>query len=209
MPKKTPRRTVKQPAKKKTTAGRAAKPAAPAAAQAPAGPVERYGLIELMGKPAAILGEDVKVGQQAPEFTAQANDWSDVNIVAATTGKVRIIAAVPSLSTDVCDRETRRFQQEAVSLDPDILIFVVSADLPPTQRTWCSGAGVDRVQTVSDHMQLEFGEKYGAWIKERRYLRRAVFVVDRDDKITYAAYMHALGIEPNYAEVLAAAKASL
>ena len=31
--------------------------------------------------------------------------------------------------------------------------------------------------TLSDHMSAEFGEKYGVLIKERRILRRAVFVV--------------------------------
>jgi len=46
-------------------------------------------------------------------------------------------------------------------------------------------------------------------IKERRILRQAVFVVDRQDKVTYAAYMPVLGVEPNYEEVLAAARAAL
>jgi thiol peroxidase len=171
--------------------------------------VERHGLIELSGKPATVIGEDVQVGQAAPEFNAQANDWSEVNVIAATTGKVRLIMALPSLSTDVCDRETRRFNQEAASLGDDVLVIAISADLPPTQRHWCAAAGVDRVQTYSDHMNMEFGLKYGCWIKERRWLRRAVFVLDRGDTITYAAYMPGIGVEPNYPEVIQAAKAAL
>ena len=62
---------------------------------------------------------------------------------------------------------------------------------------------------LSDHMTADFGEKYGLLIKEARILRRAVFVVDRSGKLTYVAYMPALGEEPNYSEVLAAAKAAL
>ncbi|MGA2491300.1 MAG: hypothetical protein ABSF99_14125 [Anaerolineales bacterium] len=42
-----------------------------------------------------------------------------------------------------------------------------------------------------------------------RILHRAVFVVDRTGKLIYVAYMPALGEEPNYAEVLAAARAVL
>ena len=87
--------------------------------------------------------------------------------------------------------------------------MVISTDLPPTQKLWCGNAGVDRVQTVSDHQDMDFGVKYGSYIKERRYHRRAVFVVDRNDKVTYVAYMPVLGMEPNYDEVLAAAKAAL
>ena len=81
----------------------------------------------------------------APDFTAQAVDWSTKRGLADTTGKVRIIAAVPSLDTDVCDRETRRFNQEAASLSKDIVIEVISTDLPYTQKRWCGAAGVDQV----------------------------------------------------------------
>jgi thiol peroxidase len=171
--------------------------------------MERTGLIKVGGKDATVVGEDVKVGQAAPEFTAHKNDWSLMRGLADTKGKVRILAAVPSLDTDVCDRETRRFNQEAAALGADVAIEVVSTDLPYTQKRWCGAAGVDQVVTLSDHMNVEFGEKYGVLIKERRTLRRAVFVVGKDDTITYVAYMPELGVEPNYAEVLDAAKKAL
>ena len=170
---------------------------------------ERFGIIKVGGKDATIVGDDLSVGQPAPEFTAHALDWSVVNGLADTRGKVRIIASVPSLDTEVCDRETRRFNQEAAALDKDIVIQTISTDLPYAQKRWCGAAGVDQVQVLSDHQNAEFGERYGVLIKERRTLRRAVFVVGRDDKIAYAAYMPALGNEPNYEEVLEAAKKAL
>jgi len=170
---------------------------------------ERTGLIQLAGKDATIVGDDIQVGQVAPDFSAHALDWSVVRGLADTQGKVRIIAAVPSLDTEVCDRETRRFNQEAASLSKDILIQVISADLPYAQKRWCGAVGVDQVMVLSDHQTAEFGEKYGCLIKERRILRRAVFVVDRQGKVTYAAYMPALGVEPDYSQVLEAAKAAL
>lgn len=170
---------------------------------------ERFGIIKVGGRDATVIGDDVQVGQTAPEFTAHALDWSLVRGLADTKGKVRIIASVPSLDTEVCDRETRRFNQEAAALDKDIVILVLSTDLPYAQKRWCGAAGVDQVMALSDHQNAEFGEKYGTLIKERRILRRAVFVVDRADKIVYAAYMPALGDEPNYAEVIEAAKRAL
>lgn len=170
---------------------------------------ERFGLIKVGGKDATVIGEDIKVGQTAPDFSAHATDWSVVRGLADTQGKVRIIAAVPSLDTDVCDRETRRFNQEAAALGADVVIEVLSTDLPYAQKRWCGAAGVDQVKTLSDHMNAEFGEKYGVLIKERRTLRRAVFVVDRNDKVVYAAYMAVSSDEPNYEEVLAAAWAAL
>ena len=78
-----------------------------------------------------------------------------------------------------------------------------------TQKKWCGNAGVDRVITISDVLNAEFGINYGLLIKERRFLRRAVFVIDRNNTLTYVDYMKSLGDEPNYEEVLAAAKAAL
>lgn len=170
---------------------------------------EQFGLIQVGGKDATVIGDDLTVGSTAPDFTVHALDWSLVHGLADTAGKVRIIAAVPSLDTDVCDRETWRFNQEAASLSKDIVIEVVSTDLPYTQKRWCGAAGVEQVRTLSDHMNAEFGEKYGVLIKERRILRRAVFVVGRDNKIVYVAYMPKLGDEPDYEAVLDVAKKAL
>jgi thiol peroxidase len=170
---------------------------------------ERFGLIKVGGRDATIIGDNLQVGGVAPEFTVHALDWSLVRGLADTKGKVRVIAAVPSLDTDVCDRETRRFNMEAAALDKDIVIQALSTDLPYAQKRWCGAAGVEQVMVLSDHQSAEFGEKYGVLIKERRVLRRAVFVVGRDDTLVYVAYMPALGIEPNYNEILEAAKKAL
>lgn len=171
--------------------------------------IERRGILKIGDQDVTIIGEDIQVGQVAPDFVVQAQDWSLVRGLADTQGKVRILAAVPSLDTAVCDRETRRFNQEAASLDKDIVIEVISTDLPFAQKRWCGAAGVDQVMVLSDHLYVEFGQKYGCLIKERRILRRAVFVVNRQGIVTYVAYMPALGVEPNYDEVLQAAQEAL
>jgi len=170
---------------------------------------ERFGIIKFRGQSVTVLGPDLKPGELAPEFSVQTLDWAPFNGLANTPGKVRIITALPSLETEVCDRETRRFNLEAAALSKDIVILAISADLPFTQKRWCGAAGVEQVTVLSDHMGADFGMKYGCLIKEARILRRAAFVVDHTGKITYAAYMPALGEEPNYTEVLAAAQAAL
>ncbi len=170
---------------------------------------ERFGIVKFRGQAVTVLGADLKPGEAAPEFTVQNLDWAPFRGLADTQGKVRIISSVLSLETDVCDRETRRFNQEAAALSKDVAILVISHDLPFTQKRWCGAAGVDQVIVLSDHMSAEFGVKYGLLIKEARILRRAIFVVDRTGKLTYVAYMPALGEEPNYSEVLEAARAAL
>jgi thiol peroxidase len=158
---------------------------------------------------ATLLGDEVKVGDVAPEFTSVVPGWSKVNPLEESKGKVIILSAVPSLDTDTCDRETRRFNQEAAKLSDDIVIYTISTDFPMAQKRWCGAAGVDKVKVVSDVVDTEFGLKYGILIKERRYLRRSVFIVGRDGKLTYVNYLPKLSDEPDYDEVIEAAKEAL
>ena len=172
-------------------------------------PTKRSGLIKYAGQEQTVIGDDIQVGQKAPEFVIQKNDWSISKGLKETKRKVRIIASVPSLDTSVCDRETRRFNEEAAKLGKDIVVVVVSMDLPSAQKRWCGAAGVDQVVTFSDAARADFGKKYGVLMQEVRLLRRAVFIVDKKRIVRYVAYMAANGDEPNYEEVLAAAKAAL
>ena len=158
---------------------------------------------------ATLLGDEVKVGDTAPAFTSVVPGWGRVNPLEESKGKVIILSAVPSLDTDVCDRETRRFKEVAAKLSEEIIIYTISTDFPMAQKRWCGAAGVEKVKVVSDVVDAEFGVKYGVLIKERRYLRRSVFIVGRDGKLTYVNYLPTLGEEPNYDEVIQAAKQAL
>lgn len=167
---------------------------------------ERKGVISFRNREVTVIGDDLKPGVTAPEFEVQNQDWENVQGLASTAGKVRIIAAAPSLETSVCDTETRRFNLEASKLSQDIAILVISADLPYTQKRWCGAAGIDRITVLSDHLKKDFGAKYGVLMKEIGVLRRAVFVVDKNNTVTYTAYMPTIGEEPDYEAVLAAAR---
>jgi thiol peroxidase len=169
----------------------------------------RNDVFKIGDKFATLFGDEVKVGQAAPEFTSVIPGWVPVNPLQESKGKVIILSAVPSLDTDVCDRETRRFNVEAAKLGEDIIIYTISTDFPMAQKRWCGAAGVDKVKVVSDVVEAEFGIKYGVLIKERRYLRRSVFIVGRDGNLVYVNYLPALGVEPDYDEVINAAKEAL
>ncbi|MCL6443893.1 MAG: thiol peroxidase [Alicyclobacillus sp.] len=168
---------------------------------------ERANAFELAGKKFTLVGPELKVGDTAPNFELIANDLSTVTL-ADSKGKVRIISVVPSLDTGVCDAQTRRFNEEASKLGDHVVILTVSADLPFAQKRWCGAAGVDKVQTLSDHRTMSFGDAYGTHIKELRLESRAVFVVDSSDKIVYVQYVPVASEHPNYEAALAAAKAA-
>jgi thiol peroxidase len=167
---------------------------------------ERTGVVTFKGNPLTLVGDEVKVGQSAPDVELLTNALSAVKL-SAFRGKVCIITSVPSLDTPVCDRETRRFNEAAGKLGADVVVLTVSMDLPFAQARWCGAAGVTNVQTLSDHRQAAFGTSYGVLIKELRLLARAVFVVDKQGTVRYVEIVREVTDEPDYAAALAAAKA--
>jgi thiol peroxidase len=102
--------------------------------------------------------------------------------------------------------ETRRFNTEAAKLGDDIVILTLSMDLPFAQARWCGAAGVEAVQTLSDHRDASFGQAWGVLIKELRLLSRAVFVVGKDGKVAHVEYLREVTEEPDYEAALEAAR---
>ena len=166
---------------------------------------ERPSLVTFQGNPLTLLGQEIKVGDKAPEFEALDNGLSPVKL-SAFQGKVVIISAVPSLDTPVCDLETRRFNAEAAKLGQEVVVLTISMDLPFAQKRWCGAAGVTHVTTLSDHKEAAFGLAYGVLIKELRLLTRAVFVVDRQGVVRYVELVREITHEPDYDAALTAVK---
>jgi thioredoxin-dependent peroxiredoxin len=160
------------------------------------------------GNAVTLGGDEVKPGQDAPDFTALDNGLAPVRLGDAR-GKVIILSAVPSLDTPVCDTETRRFNEEAGKLGPGVEVWTVSMDLPFAQKRWCGAAGATRVKTLSDFRDRSFAQSYGVLVKEgplTGLAARAVFVVGKDGKLKHAEYVKEITSEPNYEAALTAAR---
>lgn len=166
---------------------------------------ERPGAITMKGSPLTLLGTERSVGDQAPEFTAVANDLTELAF-SSLRGKTVILSAVPSLDTGVCATQTRRFNEETAALGEDVVVLTISMDLPFAQSRWCGAAGLQGVQTVSDHRDAAFGTAYGVLIKELRLLARSIFVVGPAGRIQYIELVRELTDEPDYEAALAAAR---
>jgi thiol peroxidase len=161
--------------------------------------------VTFQGNPLTLSGDQPSVGQTAPDFEVLGNDLSAVKL-SSFQGKVLVICSVPSLDTPVCDTEVRKFNEQATSLGDNVVVLVISMDLPFAQVRWCGSAGVENVQTLSDHNQAQFGNAYGVLIKELRLLARTVFVVDKEGIIRYKEVVEELTNEPDYEAALKAVK---
>ncbi len=159
------------------------------------------------GDPLTLLGPELNVGEDAPDAVLVGNDLSEQKL-SSFFGKTLIVSVVPSLDTGVCDRQTRRFNEEASALGEGVLVLTISTDLPFAQARWCGAAGVQRVRTLSDHREVAFGKAYGVLIKGLRLLARVIFVIDAGGKIAYIERVVELTNEPDYDAAVAAAKAA-
>src|SRR5579884_3076223 len=165
---------------------------------------ERPGATTLKGNPMTLVVPELKTGDKAPDFDVVNDSLQPVNLEKTGHG-VRIFSVVPSLDTPVCDAQTKRFNEEAAKLN-GVDIYTISMDLPFAQKRWCGNYGVDRVKMLSDHKTGSFGEHYGTLIKELRIESRAIFVVDKENKIRHVEYVKEVGEHPNYDSALEAAR---
>ncbi len=167
--------------------------------------MERKGEVTFKGNPVVLIGEEVKTGQDAPDFKVLTSDLKEVSL-GDFKGRTKLIASVPSLDTPVCDLQIKRFNEEAAKAAKDVVVLFVSMDLPFAQKRFCQAYDIKKVKTLSDHRQGSFGVNYGVLIKELRLLARAIFVIDKNDKIVYVEYVKKLGSQPDYNAALGALK---
>lgn len=156
-----------------------------------------------------VVGRKLQPGDAAPDFTldrfdAEAGAMQAVRL-ADSAGKVRLLNVVNSLDTPVCHVETRRWEDLRADLPADVAIYTISMDLPFAQARWHAAEHVSH-QSLSGHKSEQFGQDYGVLLKEWRLLQRAVFVIDRDDRIVHAEYVADQMHEPNYDTAVAAAR---
>lgn len=162
--------------------------------------------VTFKGKPVTLVGQQISVGDTAPDFTVLSNNLQPVSL-SDYQGKIKLISVVPSIDTGVCSEQTKRFNEEADKLD-NVQVLTISMDLPFAQTRWCAANGIKNLDILSDHRDADFGKKYGVLIQELRLLARAIFVIDSNNKVTYVEYVSEVGNHPDYDKALEAAKAA-
>ncbi len=157
------------------------------------------------GQVLALAGKEIKVGDTAPDATLVARDLTAKKL-SDWDGQIKVLLAMPSMDTPVCQSQVRQFNKDAVDFADDVVVIALSTDLPFAQERFCAAEGLDRVVTLSDHKTAEFGEKYGYLIPDLRLLSRGVVVVDRDNVVRYIEYVPEANDQVDFAKALEALK---
>jgi thiol peroxidase len=169
---------------------------------------KRQGAVKFKGNPITLVGPQLKAGDTAPDFDCL--QVLDKVTLGSTPAKARLFSVVPSLDTPVCSTQTKKFNESLASLKDKVACYTVSLDLPFAQKRFCTAENIANMATYSDVHNHSFGQNYGVLIEglPLPLLARAVFVVDKNNKIAYAEYVPEVTSEPNYEAALAALKAN-
>ncbi len=162
---------------------------------------ERKGIITMKGKPLTLIGPDLALGSNAPDFKVLDGDLKEVTLKNFTE-KFKVISVTPSLDTPVCDLQLRRFNREAAALPGDVVVLNISMDLPFAITRFCTTASIDKAKALSDHLDASFGAAYGVLIKELRLLARSIFILDKDNVLRYKEIVPEESHHPDYDKAL-------
>ena len=162
-------------------------------------------LVTLEGNPVNTAGELPTKDSAAPAFSGVKSDLSELSL-SDLAGKKVVLNIFPSIDTPVCAASTRRFNQEASSLENTVVVCA-SADLPFALGRFCGAEGLENVIPVSIFRNPDLGQNYGVVITDtvlKGLLARAVVVIDESGKVAYSELVPEITQEPNYEAALAA-----
>ena len=158
----------------------------------------------LKGTPLHTNGDLPAIGSSAPDFQLVGTDLSPKTL-ADFVGKKKILTINPSYDTSVCQAAARTFNQRAASLD-DVVVLVISADLPFAQKRFCVAEGLDDVVPLST-FRGDFLQDYGVELVDgpmKGLAARSIVVLDENNRVLHSELVPDIAQEPNYDAALAA-----
>jgi thiol peroxidase len=167
---------------------------------------EKKGLVALKGNPITLLGDQLEVGQTAPELCLLNAEFKEVKL-SRSKAKVKFISVTFSLETPICDMQTRTFE-DAVGKYPNTIAYSVSMDLPFTLARYAKEHPIRNLKLLTDYKDATFGLDYGLLIKENRLLARAVFIIGSDNNLRYVEYVKDISWAPDFGQALNALRAA-
>ena len=162
--------------------------------------------VTLQGNPCHTNGELPAVGTSAPAFTLTDGDLKDLSL-GDFSGRKKLLNIVPSLDTPTCAVSTKKFNEAANARD-DLVVLIISADLPFAMSRFCNAENTAAVKTLSMMRDKDFARDYGVLIEDgplAGLATRAVVVLDEQDKVVYTELVPEIADEPNYERALSAA----
>ena len=172
------------------------------------GPAGDGNTVAMQGKPLALSGKAIKLGEPLPSAMVTGGNLGPVDI-ATGNGKVRIISVVPSIDTPTCEAQTHQLSEKDRKLAEQVEMITVSMDLPFAQQRFAKEAKIKNITFYSDYRTGQFGKNNGLMIDPLHLLARAVIVTDKNNIVRYIQIVPEVTELPDMAAAMSAAKALL
>lgn len=158
--------------------------------------------VTLKGVEVSLKGSFLRESELAPDFVLVNRDLETVTLE-NFKGKKKLLATVPSLDTPVCRAEAKKINEIAKRY-PEIVVLIISKDLPFRQKQICHDESLANVVVLSDiRINSTFGKNYGVLIEDSPLaglLCRAIIVLNELDKVVYSELVPEITHEPNFDE---------
>ena len=121
-------------------------------------------------------------------------------------GKKNVVVAFHPLAfTPVCATQMTNYQAELPAFDAaDTVVLGLSIDAQPAKSAWAKTLDSISYDLLSDfHPHGEVAKKYGVFREKEGFSERAIFVVDKNGRITWSK-VYEIPELPKNDEVLAA-----
>lgn len=160
------------------------------------------------GVKATLNSDGLKVGAKAPVFYTTTIDLEEMAI-GGKKNRVQVIAFIPSLDSGTCRLETMEFNKR-ISFMNNVLLTIVSKDLPYTQKRFCKENSIKNIITVSDYKDVNNALRYGATISSPVFLEglfaRVIYIINTEGKIAYVQVVKEITKQPDYDSIIRALK---
>ncbi len=130
------------------------------------------------------VAAEIKVGDEAPDFTMKDQDQADVTLSEFRGKKNVVLAFYPLDWSPVCEGENKCLTDDFPSLESaDSVLFGVSCDSFFSHKAWADA--LDLKHKLLADMSRSVSKSYGLFFEPLNCSKRATVIVGKDGKVGY------------------------
>ncbi len=130
------------------------------------------------------VAAEIKVGDEAPDFTMKDQDQNDVTLSSFRGNKNVVLAFYPLDWSPVCEGENKCLTDDFPSFESDnSVLFGVSCDSFFSHKAWADA--LDLKHKLLADMSRSVSKSYGLYFEPLNCSKRATVIVGKDGKVGY------------------------
>ena len=150
-----------------------------------------------------MAGEEIKVGDVAPDFTLK-DQYRERVTLSDYRGRKVVLSFHPLAGTSVCTLQMQDLEKHKADLDRlNAVALGLSVDAVPSKRAWADSIGVRETRLLSDFWPHgAVAQAYGIFREKDGHSERAAFIVDEEGVVRFRK-VYPIGEVPDIQEILA------